>query len=130
MTLQKHLNHFTAVSLVAIYAFYNQVLELNSTLAPEELLSKLQNIEIQLGRERFVKWGSRTIDIDILYFGGLSFENENLSIPHSQIQNRRFTLVPMNEIAPDFIHPTLKKSQSDLLDICEDSLEVIKTQWN
>lgn len=104
--------------------FLNQVIEVETGKSPQRMLFIANMIEKEMGRERFEKWGSRLIDIDILYFNDIVFQEENLKIPHPEIQNRRFTLVPMVEIAPEFIHPSLKKSQSQLLEECADSLEV------
>jgi 2-amino-4-hydroxy-6-hydroxymethyldihydropteridine diphosphokinase len=110
-------------------SFYNQVILVNSILNPRDFLQSLQQIELDLGRRRFEKWGERTIDIDILYFGNSVIDLENLSVPHPEIQNRRFTLVPMNEIAPDFVHPIFQITQAKLLDDCNDNLQVTKTEW-
>lgn len=106
--------------------FLNQVLEIESNLAPEVILQKANVIEEQLGRVRRIKWHSRIIDIDILYYGNLIVKTGNLTIPHPENENRRFVLVPMAEIASDFIHPVLKVSQSELLERCPDQLEVKK----
>lgn len=105
-------------------AFLNQVVEIETGRSPQRLLFICQTIEKEMGRVKYEKWGSRLIDIDILYFGDLEFENEDLKIPHPEIQNRRFTLVPMADIAPELVHPTLKKSQNELLELSEDGLEV------
>lgn len=104
--------------------FLNQVIEVETGKSPQRMLFIANMIEKEMGRERFEKWGSRLIDIDILYFNDIVFQEENLKIPHPEVQNRRFTLVPMVEVAPDFIHPSLQKSQSQLLEDCADSLEV------
>ncbi|NVK82834.1 MAG: 2-amino-4-hydroxy-6-hydroxymethyldihydropteridine diphosphokinase [Cytophagia bacterium] len=104
--------------------FLNQVIEVETGKSPQRMLFIANMIEKEMGRERFEKWGSRLIDIDILYFNDIVFQEESLKIPHPEIQNRRFTLTPMVEIAPDFIHPSLQKSQSQLLEDCADSLEV------
>lgn len=104
--------------------FLNQVIEVETGKSPQRMLFIANMIEKEMGRERFEKWGSRLIDIDILYFNDIVFQEENLKIPHPEIQNRRFTLTPMVEIAPEFIHPSLQKSQSQLLEECADSLEV------
>ena len=104
--------------------FLNQVIEVRVHMNPFELLETIENIEIELGRIRFEKWGPRIIDIDILYYGNQIIQTEKLIVPHPGIPERRFTLEPLNEIAPDFTHPVLQKSNSDLLVLCEDNLEV------
>ena len=104
--------------------FLNQVVEVSTTLAPTELLLVINKIEIDLGRKRYVKWGSRIVDIDILYFGDLILESPELTIPHPENQNRNFVLVPMTELTPEFKHPKLLKTQAALLANCSDRLEV------
>jgi 2-amino-4-hydroxy-6-hydroxymethyldihydropteridine diphosphokinase len=105
-------------------AFYNQVIAIETAMVPDELLNALLSIEMALGRERHEKWGSRVIDIDILFYKNDIISNERLKIPHPQIANRRFTLVPLQEIAPELVHPVLGKSITELLGECEDRLEV------
>lgn len=106
--------------------FYNQVLKISSSTGPHPMLEKILSIESMLGRQRTNKWGPRTIDIDILFFGDMVVESPSLTIPHPRIPDRRFTLIPLNEIAPDFIHPVLLKSVAVLLDSCSDALAVEK----
>ena len=106
--------------------FLNQVLEIECALSPQSLLQKINEIEEALGRKRLIKWGSRIIDIDILYYGELIVDTEDLIIPHPENQNRNFVLVPMTEIAPDFLHPAFHLTQSQLLDRCKDKLRVKK----
>jgi len=108
--------------------FLNQVIAINTQLTPFELLDTCQKIEKKLGRKRIIQWGQRTIDIDILYFNKEIISSKNLTIPHPEIPNRRFTLVPMVEIAADWVHPILNKSQKDLLSNCKDKLEVIRIE--
>jgi len=105
-------------------SFLNQVIEIETSRAPEKLLELLQEIELKMGRVRKVKWGERLIDIDILYYGDTIVDQEELKIPHPEIQNRRFTLAPLVELSPELIHPVLKKRQEVLLEECEDSLDV------
>lgn len=105
-------------------AFLNQVIEIESNKAPQRLLKITQQIENEMGRVRYEKWGKRLIDIDILYFKDLIFNEDDLSLPHPGIADRRFTLVPLVEIAADLEHPELKKSQGELLSECTDILEV------
>ncbi|MEN8250811.1 MAG: 2-amino-4-hydroxy-6-hydroxymethyldihydropteridine diphosphokinase [Bacteroidota bacterium] len=104
--------------------FLNMVIEIESVLNPQDLLSSLLEIEDQLGRVRKTKWGERLIDIDILYYGNVIIKEKNLILPHPEIQNRRFTLIPLVEIAPSSLHPILKKSNIELLSSCTDKLEV------
>jgi len=104
--------------------FLNQVVEVETKLTPHEVLSQALAIEAALGRRRMEKWGPRTIDIDLLYFGDTVIASKNLTVPHPQIQFRRFTLVPLAEIAPGFVHPVLGKTQQELLQACPDTLRV------
>lgn len=105
--------------------FWNQALELKTTLSPEEVLKQTQLIELELGRIRKEKqYNSRIIDIDILFFGDQIIKTANLTVPHPRIQERKFALVPLCEIAADFIHPLFRKSIRKLLDECPDQLKV------
>jgi len=106
--------------------FINKVIELNTKISPSELLEIILAIEKQVGRVRFEKWGPRIIDIDILYFQNKMIEDNNLEIPHPQIANRMFTLKPLCEIAPDFIHPVLQKTNLEMMQECKDPLLVVK----
>jgi len=133
-------------------SFLNQVVEIETSLPAEELLVKLREIEALLGRTQtghlsldigkksksckikpmsndecpMTVYSSRTIDLDILFYGRKMIFTENLMIPHPRLHHRRFTLEPLNEIAPSFQHPVLKKSISHLLGECNDSGEVTK----
>jgi 2-amino-4-hydroxy-6-hydroxymethyldihydropteridine diphosphokinase len=107
-------------------AFLNQVLKIETNLHPEEILKSILEIEKSFGRKRELKYGPRTIDIDILFFNDDIINQYDLKIPHPQMQNRRFVLVPLNEIAPDKIHPSLHKTISQLLSECPDPLAVNK----
>lgn len=96
--------------------FVNAVIEIKTSLSPQALLSECLRIEKQLGRQREVEglYGDRTIDIDILFYDKEILNEEDLQIPHKYLHQRAFTLVPMLELNPDFIHPELGKSVSDL----------------
>jgi 2-amino-4-hydroxy-6-hydroxymethyldihydropteridine diphosphokinase len=108
-------------------SFYNTVAVVETKLLPQQLLSVILNIEKELGRERINKWEARVIDIDILYYDDLIFKSENLMIPHPLLHQRKFTLIPLVEIAPNYIHPELQLSNCQLLNCCIDNLEVKKT---
>ncbi|MBW7913597.1 MAG: 2-amino-4-hydroxy-6-hydroxymethyldihydropteridine diphosphokinase [Taibaiella sp.] len=107
-------------------AFLNMALCLQTELHPLELLQEIHHIEQNLGRQRTLKWGQRTLDIDILFYGDAVIDLPELKVPHPYLQERRFALVPLNEITPDFLHPGLNKTVSQLLDECPDKLEVLK----
>jgi 2-amino-4-hydroxy-6-hydroxymethyldihydropteridine diphosphokinase len=107
-------------------AFLNQALELSTTLNSKQLIRKILKVEKLMGRERKEKYGPRIIDIDILLFNDEVYDIPFLKLPHPEMQKRRFVLVPLAEIAPDLIHPVLKKTIKDLLKDCPDTLEVKK----
>lgn len=107
-------------------AFLNQALELLTSLTASELMKQLLRIEETCGRKRTEKYGPRTIDIDILLFNYAVVQSSFLTIPHPQMANRRFVLEPLNEIAPAYLHPVLKKTITQLLADCTDPLPVKK----
>lgn len=107
-------------------AFLNQAIELQTELSPQALLECILAIEIALGRVRDQKYGPRTIDIDILFYGQEVINEPGLVIPHPHLPNRRFALECLNDIAASFIHPVLHKSVNTLLEECTDSLTVNK----
>ena len=106
-------------------AFLNQVLEIETVFSPDAVLHLLLKIEKNMGRIREIKWGERSIDIDVLYYNNEIISTENLVVPHPFIQERKFVLVPLCEIAPVFIHPKLKQSNLELLEKCQDSGEIV-----
>ena len=106
--------------------FYNFISVYETTILPQKILDINLDIEKQLGRERKLKWEPRIIDIDILYYGSDIIQTENLTIPHSQIQNRLFTLIPLVEIDANFIHPLINQTNHQMLENCSDILEVVK----
>lgn len=125
ITRQSHIYETEPWGFESSDLFWNQVLELAVLISPQEVLNSTQQIEHQLGRTRAAQhYDSRIIDIDILFYGDQIISLENLTIPHPRIQDRKFALVPLNEIAPDLIHPVLQKSISQLLLECPDQLRV------
>ncbi|MCX2740211.1 2-amino-4-hydroxy-6-hydroxymethyldihydropteridine diphosphokinase [Pontibacter anaerobius] len=104
--------------------FLNQVLEVQTELPPEQVLQSINQIEQELGRVRHEHWGARVIDIDILFYDDLVQQTQRLIIPHPQLHLRRFTLLPLAELAPELEHPVLHTSINQLLQACPDELEV------
>ena len=97
--------------------FYNIAGKFKTNLKPQELLKTVKQIEEKLGRTKTYHWGPRVIDIDILFYGKQIIKSKDLIIPHKEIINRAFVLVPMNEIAPNFVHP---KSHKMIKTMCND----------
>lgn len=107
--------------------FLNQVVEVETNLLPEELLAQIGTIENAAGgRARSQRWGARTLDLDILFYGEETVREPGLIIPHPAMAERRFTLAPLAELAPALVHPVLKKSVAQLLSECPDTLAVKK----
>jgi 2-amino-4-hydroxy-6-hydroxymethyldihydropteridine diphosphokinase len=138
-TALEHLNtsgcHVTKIS--ALYethawgktdqpSYLNQAVEISTNFSAVELMKHLLLIERDMGRERQEKYAARIIDIDILLFNDEVYHEDILICPHPQLQNRRFALTPLSEIAPTLIHPVLKKTIAELLDVCRDKLPVKK----
>ncbi|MDB5252664.1 MAG: 2-amino-4-hydroxy-6-hydroxymethyldihydropteridine pyrophosphokinae [Flaviaesturariibacter sp.] len=107
-------------------SYLNQALAVRTELAPGDLLDAILSIEQTLGRERVETYGPRTIDIDILLYGDRVIDSPGLAVPHPQMPRRRFALTCLNEIAPHLIHPLSGKSIAQLLDECDDGLDVHK----
>jgi 2-amino-4-hydroxy-6-hydroxymethyldihydropteridine diphosphokinase len=107
--------------------FLNMVAEVDTMLKPSGVMDMILKAEALLGRVRKGnKYTSRIIDLDILLFGNRIIENDSLSVPHPRMHERRFVLIPLCEIAPDLVHPILKKSIKTLLSECQDKSSVIK----
>ncbi len=109
-------------------AFLNQALQLETTLTARQLMRRLLKLEKLMGRVRKEKYGPRIIDIDILLYNNEVHNYQLLKLPHPEMQNRLFALLPLNEIAKDYIHPVLKKTIKELLKDCKDELEVKKVK--
>lgn len=107
--------------------FYNMVVKAETRFSPEEVLNILHTIERALGRVRdknSLPSGPRTIDLDLLFFNDQIINKEELRVPHPRAHERRFVLVPMAEIAPDFLHTLLKKTMLELVQECKDNTAV------
>jgi 2-amino-4-hydroxy-6-hydroxymethyldihydropteridine diphosphokinase len=106
--------------------FLNQVLLVQTKLLAEDALIQLLQIEKEMGRNRLQKWEPRIIDIDILFWGDSIIETESLRVPHPLLHERMFTLLPLAEIANNYVHPVLHKTIEELLQSCNDTSAVIK----
>jgi len=109
-------------------AYLNQVLILETTLLPYRLLDATKTIEKNFGERIPHSWNAREMDIDILYYDSQVINNQLINIPHPYIPFRKFTLTPLVEIAPDFIHPVYRLSNAELLGCCLDTSTVLSTK--
>ena len=107
--------------------FLNMVVCLETPASPAELYRNLKAIEQRVGRTDSVRWGPREIDLDLLYYSSRVVRDKDLEIPHPETMNRRFVLVPLNEIAADFIDPVRMMNVRELLAACPDTSSVRKT---
>lgn len=106
--------------------FMNQALLLATPLPPFRLLQRLLDTEKALGRIRKERWGPRIIDIDLLCYGNKVYKTDFLTLPHPSLPERRFALLPMSQVAPDWRHPELGRTTLQLLHACTDPLKVWK----
>ncbi len=97
--------------------FVNAVAQVETYLDPHDLLSRIKSIETSLGRKKTRRWGPRSIDIDILFYGNEIVESSDLTVPHPMIAERIFVLVPLLEIAPEIVHPASRMSLKEMLSV-------------
>lgn len=107
-------------------SFLNQVVIVKTPSNAPEIMETILQIEQDMGRRRMSKYDPRIIDIDILFYNNDQILTDRLIVPHPEIQNRKFVLIPLNEIAPDYIHPVFNKTIRQLLKECTDPLQVNK----
>ena len=113
------------------FPFYNMCILIHTNLSPEKLLVEIKQAEKILGRTTKMtdNYEARTVDIDIVYFNDFVFDSTDLQIPHKELQNRKFVLVPLNDLIFDWKHPVLQKSTSELLLICDDESEIKQVDY-
>lgn len=126
ITRSSHIYITAAWGYTAQPDFLNQVIVLHTKLTASQTLQQILNIENNMGRVRTVVNAPRIIDIDILFFNKDIIHTTTLKIPHPEIANRKFVLIPLNQLSPNFIHPILQQNIHQLLSNCTDSLNVKK----
>lgn len=109
--------------------FLNAVIEIETKYSPEQLITALKEIERKLERSKTDKWAEREIDIDVLFYADYVIQSDTLKIPHAEIENRNFVLVPMIQLDSQFIHPVLEKTIYELYKNSPDPLKVTKTDF-
>ncbi len=109
--------------------FLNAVIEVETPLEPRELLQKVKEIEGRVGRKPTERWGPREIDLDILIYDGLVKQDDVVQVPHAELEQRRFALVPLREIAPDLVHPVSGMTIGELAASCSDRGKVLMTSY-
>jgi 2-amino-4-hydroxy-6-hydroxymethyldihydropteridine diphosphokinase len=110
--------------------FLNAVVELETALEPPDLLVELKGIEARLGRTNTERWGPREIDLDILVYDGVVLKTETVQVPHPDLENRRFVLLPLREIAPDLVHPVSGMTITELAAACTGGGRVMPTTYH
>jgi len=107
--------------------FLNAALEIETALPPGELHGELQSIEQRVGRRKGERWGPREIDIDVLLYDGLVFNDGGFQVPHPEMEGRKFVLVPLKEIAPDLVHPINGMTVEEMVQACKDTGRVVQS---
>jgi 2-amino-4-hydroxy-6-hydroxymethyldihydropteridine diphosphokinase len=108
--------------------FLNMALCLRTTLSPERLMHEILQVELQLGRTRSTRWGPRTIDVDIVFFDERTINQPGLTIPHPHYADRRFVLIPLMDIVPDWICPVRHRTVRELCASASDAHRVVRTK--
>lgn len=109
--------------------FVNCVIEIETSLGPRKILKVLLQIENSMGRTREMRWGPRIIDLDLLIYNDLILKEDDLVVPHPRMYERRFVLQPLSDIFPDFYHPELKKSISELIEVLGEEQRVNRIEY-
>ena len=104
--------------------FLNQVIEIETHIDPIDLLNICKNIEYDMGRNPEIRWGKRVIDIDILYYQSRVINQKKLIIPHKLMHERKFVMIPLNDLNENHLHPILKITNKEILNNCIDSCKV------
>lgn len=104
--------------------YLNAVFEIQTSLSLHDLFARLKAIETDMGRKSRRRWAARLIDLDILFYGPLIYSDDVITVPHPEIIHRRFVLKPLCDLVPDFIHPDLELSLSELLENTDDKLKI------
>jgi 2-amino-4-hydroxy-6-hydroxymethyldihydropteridine diphosphokinase len=107
--------------------FLNAAVEIETQLEPRELFAAVKMIEQKLGRTTTEHWGPREIDVDLLLYDGLVFKDEEVTVPHPEMERRKFVLVPLKEIAPDLVHPISGMTMEELVATCKDEGRVVQS---
>ena len=107
--------------------FLNAAVEIETPLAPDKLYTEVKAIEQRLGRTANERWGPREIDVDLLLYDGLVYQDERVTVPHPEMEKRKFVLVPLKEIAPDLVHPISGMTMEELVTACKDPGKVMQS---
>lgn len=107
--------------------FLNAAVEIETPLGPKELYAEIKMIEQKLGRTTTERWGPREIDVDLLLYDGLVFQDDEVTVPHPEMERRKFVLVPLKEIAPDLVHPISGMTMEELVAACKDVGRVVQS---